>query len=285
MKFSEFNENKKHGRDDFPIQLYTVDEAHPDYVMQLHRHKELEIVRVERGILHLYVHNIRHELRCGDTAFINCHNLHRADPVSCVYECAVCDLSLLTKRGSDRCSSYIHPIAAGELAVEVCPSLSQRTEDILTALFSALREEKEYHELVVSGALLSLFASLYAEGHIAPIKSGKGVLARERTVASLLGWIDRHYAERFTLDTLSAAAGVTPNYLCRIFKEYTGKTPIDYANAVRVEHVCHELRWGEKNVTEAALSCGFNDISYFCKVFKKQKGMSAKAYLTLGREK
>ena len=284
MKFSEFNENKKRGREGFPIQLYTVSETHPDYVMQLHRQKELEIVRVKRGVLHLYIHNIRHELHAGDVAFINCHNLHRADPVSCVYECAVCDLSLLTKHGDDICSSYIYPIAAGELTVNVLPPLSKATEENLDKLFIALREAKEYHELVVSGALFSLFACLYAEGQIAPVKSSKGVLAQERTVADLIGWIDHHYAERITLDTLSAEAGVTPNYLCKIFKEYTGKTPTEYINAVRIEHVCHDLRWGKKNVTEAALACGFNDISYFCKVFKRQKGMSAKAYLNANRK-
>ncbi len=285
MKFSEFNENKKHGRDDFPIQLYTVTEAHPDYVMQLHRHKEFEIVRVQRGILHLYIHNVRHELRAGDTAFINCHDLHRADPVSCVYECAVCDLSLLTKKENDRCSSLIHPVAAGELAVAVRPILSAVAEESLATLFAALREEKPYHELVVAGALLSLFAALYGDGRITDVRSGKGMLPGERTVTALLGWIDHHYAERITLSSLSSAVGVTPNYLCKIFKEYTGKTPTEYANALRIDRVCHELRWGQKNVTEAALSCGFNDISYFCKVFKKHKGLSAKAYLKENREK
>ena len=279
MKFSELNENKQRGRPDFPIQLYKVAEQSPNYVMPLHHHKELEIVRVRKGTLHLYLHNVRHELTRGDVAFISCHGLHRADPVSCEYDCAVCDLSLLTKRGSDRCSSYIYPIATGELAIEEFPLLTPKLEEHLDRLFEALNAEKEYHELVVSGALFSLFATLYEEKRISPVQNGKGGIPQERTVAALVHWIDHHYAERFSLDDLSAEAGVTPNYLCKIFKDYTGKTPMEYANAVRVEHVCHELRWGQKNVTEAALSCGFNDISYFCKVFKKQKGMSAKAYL------
>ena len=279
MKFSELNENKQHGRPDFPIQLYKVDNRHPSYVMPLHHHKEFEIVRVKKGVLHLYLHNIRYELRRGDVAFIGCHSLHRADPVDCQYECTVCDLSLLTKRGSDRCSSYIHPISANELAVEELPPLTASVEKYIDGLFDALDGEKEYHELVVSGALFSLFAALYAEGRIAPAKSKKGVLTQEKTVAALVYWIDHHYAERFTLNDLSATAGLSPNYLCKIFKEYTGKTPTEYTNGIRVEHVCHELRWGEQNVTEAALSCGFTDISYFCKVFKRQLGMSAKAYL------
>ena len=279
MKFSELNENKQRGRPDFPIQLYKVSEEHANYVMPLHHHKEFEILRVKKGILHLYLHNVRHEMRRGDVAFIGCHSLHRADPVDCEYECAVYDLSLLTKQGSDRCSSFLHPIAANELAVEELPTLTPTLERHLDTLFDALNGAKEYHELVVSGALFSLFAALYAEGRIAPAKSSKGVLTQERTVAALVYWIDHHYAERFTLSDLSAEAGLSPNYLCKIFKAYTGKTPTEYANGVRVERVCHELRWGEQNVTEAALSCGFTDISYFCKVFKKQVGMSAKAYL------
>ena len=95
----------------------------------------------------------------------------------------------------------------------------------------------------------------------------------------MINWIDNDYKEHITLDLLSKKSGLSPNYICRIFKEYTSKSPIEYVNAVRIENVCRDILLGEKNITEAAMENGFNDISYFCKVFKKHKGISAKEYL------
>ena len=67
-------------------------------------------------------------------------------------------------------------------------------------------------------------------------------------------------------------------YLCRFFKEFTGHTPTDYINRLRVERACYEMKFNHLNVTEAAYECGFNEISYFSKCFKKYKGVSPGKY-------
>ena len=67
-------------------------------------------------------------------------------------------------------------------------------------------------------------------------------------------------------------------YLCRFFKDYTSRTPIDYINNLRIEAACHELTSGDMTITEAAIECGFNDISYFSKMFKKYKGITPREY-------
>ena len=67
-------------------------------------------------------------------------------------------------------------------------------------------------------------------------------------------------------------------YFCRFFKEFTNITPIDYINRLRIENAAHSLLEAGFTVTEAALDNGFNDISYFSKIFKKYKGVSPKRY-------
>ena len=46
MKYLEYNEKKQRGSSDFPIQFYHVTQYHPQYEMQLHWHREFEIIRV-----------------------------------------------------------------------------------------------------------------------------------------------------------------------------------------------------------------------------------------------
>ena len=45
----------------------------------------------------------------------------------------------------------------------------------------------------------------------------------------------------FTLQTMADRAAVHEKYLCRIFKEFTGRTPIDYVNQLRIDQACIDL--------------------------------------------
>ena len=54
-----------------------------------------------------------------------------------------------------------------------------------------------------------------------------------------------------------------------MLKEKTGKTPVEYLNGYRIEKASQLLLNSDQSVTEIAFSCGFNDLSYFIKTFKK----------------
>jgi len=91
--------------------------------------------------------------------------------------------------------------------------------------------------------------------------------------------IDRNFTRAMTLEQLSSlAGGMNPNYLCRRFKEYTGKTVVEYIHHRRIEMALVLLRGGREKILQICLQCGFNDISYFNRKFKDVVGMSPKAY-------
>ena len=279
MKYSEYNENKQHGNSDFPIQLYRVDNSHPQYIMPLHWHKELELIRVVAGELNLFINNVPYTLSAGDIAFVNCKCPHRGEPHNCKYECIVCDLTILVKKGNKIYSSYINPIILGNLFINtIFHPDNSKLYSCMNLLFALLKNKPPYYELSTIGTLYTLFEQLYINEAISKIKLSNKSVSQTNIIADLIDWIDNNYTEHITLNMLSEKAGVTPNYLCRIFKEYTGKSPIEYINSVRIDNICHEIKWGQKNITEAATDNGYNDISYFCKVFKKHKGVSAKKY-------
>ena len=91
--------------------------------------------------------------------------------------------------------------------------------------------------------------------------------------------IENHYADCITLEDLSQAAGMNSKYFCRYFKDMTHRTPVDYLNYYRIEQACFKLVTSNESIADIGLSCGFNDVSYFIKTFKKYKGMTPKKYL------
>ena len=266
MQYSELYENKKHGTPDFPIEYYHIDKSHPAYVMKAHWHKELELIRVISGELTVYLNNTRYDLESGGCLLVEGGCLKRADPSSCVYECLVFDAAML--------DGHLGNVSECEFVNLISPD-DREIISTVDSLFSSVSAACEFYELEVRGLLYKLFYNLYTCGYVRKrgnAYSTKGV----RTVVSILKWIENHFTEPITLSGISEVSGISEKYLCRIFKEYTSRTVMEYVNESRIEHACGVM--ASSSITDAAFSSGFNDLSYFSKTFKKYKGMTPSAY-------
>ncbi len=273
MKYSELSEKISRGTADFPIEYYHLTPKKLQYVMALHWHREFEIVRVLKGKLELSLDNITYELTGGDFCFIESGVLHKGIPSDCIYECIVFDLNMLLNRTA--CDKYITPFLNGSIGLNtVFHTYNQPLGVIVSGIFEALSKKSESFKLEVFSLLYKMFAMFYKNGITVRTAKNPHNLQQNRTVIRQLEWIENHFAEPITLEQLSKISGLSPKYLCRFFKEHTGQTPIEYINNIRINNACHELRHLNRTVTEAAYNSGFNNLSYFTKVFKSFKGIT-----------
>ncbi len=83
--------------------------------------------------------------------------------------------------------------------------------------------------------------------------------------------IEANYTEKIKMDDLYLMAGLSSYYFCRLFKKVTGRTTNEYINIYRLNKAEYLLKSTCMNITEVALSTGFNDINYFSRLFKKYK--------------
>jgi len=90
--------------------------------------------------------------------------------------------------------------------------------------------------------------------------------------------IDEQFASPHDLHALAQSVHVSVAYLCRIFKAYTGKTVIAYLVERRIQAAIWKLREGDEKVLSVALGCGFNDLAYFNRAFKRIVGTTPSAY-------
>jgi len=91
---------------------------------------------------------------------------------------------------------------------------------------------------------------------------------------SVIKYIKTHYAEELNLDMLSNYAHLSKFHFCRMFKKMTGNTINHYINLVRIEESEQLLLNTDLSISQIALSVGFNDTSYFSKVYKNFKSVS-----------
>lgn len=281
MKYIEYKENKRHGTEDFPIEYYYVNKEHLQYVMPLHWHSEFEIIRILDGTLDLYINNIKYTMSKNDVAFINCGDLHRAEPKSTVYECLVFSTDLLYVKKNKVSEKYIASLSSGSVSVR--PIFHENGSELyscINELFSSINEDTSHRELKISYLLYKLIFCLYDQKMLHTKNDCDAHTSQSaKIISDLIDWIDIHCTEHITLGNLSQQSGFSEKYLCRIFKTYTSYSPIDYVNMLRINNVCRDLDSGKFTVTDAAFNNGFNNLSYFSKTFKKYKSLTPSQYL------
>lgn len=87
-------------------------------------------------------------------------------------------------------------------------------------------------------------------------------------------YIQEHYAEDLSLNTLAACFYVHPNYLSRAFKKKTGQNFLDYLTSVRMERAKDMLKHTDQKVYDIALSAGYDSPRYFSRLYKQAFGES-----------
>lgn len=85
--------------------------------------------------------------------------------------------------------------------------------------------------------------------------------------------------EPLDLAALGRQVGVSPHHLSRMVSAESGRTLQHHLRRMRIEHACELLGTGRANVTETALSCGYQSLSHFAKAFREETGASPSEWL------
>ena len=275
-----FNEKKKHGTDVFPFAYYYVNASHSRYTMNMHWHREFELVRVLEGQLDMTLNEKPLHVKAGDFIFIHSGVLHSGIPHDCTYECLVFDLQAI-RNICPACDPYIRRITEKSVVVrDHFHEDDQTITTLLPAIFDTMRTTPPGYEMTVTGAIYQLLGTIFGEKlYVEDIPhAGRSEMKRITQLKSALDYIDANYMHPITLQQLADASSMTPKSFCRFFRSMTQQTPMDFVNRQRIEHACDELASTTDSVTDIALACGFNDLSYFIKIFKRYMGVTPRAY-------
>jgi AraC-like DNA-binding protein len=102
--------------------------------------------------------------------------------------------------------------------------------------------------------------------------------AVERAIELIRQHVSEHPTEALRLPQLAQTVHVTPQHLCRLFKENLGLGPIECAQALRLDLASSLIERTELSLNEIAERYGFSSQFHFSKAFKQNYGMSPNAY-------
>jgi AraC-like DNA-binding protein/mannose-6-phosphate isomerase-like protein (cupin superfamily) len=97
-------------------------------------------------------------------------------------------------------------------------------------------------------------------------------------IGGAIAHMERHFDEEVTLPALAKMVGMSDRSFYRSFSMATGESPLAYLQKLRLTKAARILQTTDKNVTEVAFECGFNDSSYFARQFRRVFGVSPRQF-------
>ena len=101
---------------------------------------------------------------------------------------------------------------------------------------------------------------------------------QQTVVNTVLRYIDEHYKEELTIDSLCAEVSFSKYYFCKIFKEHTGQTLHQYLTEYRVNKSQEYLTYSQLPIHAVALEVGFKNTLTYSRCFKQYMDMTPSEY-------
>ncbi len=153
-------------------------------------------------------------------------------------------------------------------------------DSLLNRMHTELVCDEEYGNYFASAYLNEFILSFARQCGTLPKGTGQETAENtfERKMAIIKDYVEYHFMYAISMQDLCDLLQITPQHLCRIVKTCTGKRPTEYINMVRIENAKNMLIGTDFSVEKIAGASGFENTNYFCKIFKRQTGMTPKQY-------
>ena len=281
---SDGRELLEHGSTEFPIACYHDDFRKTD--VPWHWHQEWEAAVVTQGRCVVAADNRTVTLCAGQGFFLNSGVLH-----ACWTEenpdCRFHSMSFHSRLVGGSLDSvfhqrYVQPMLDNPALnfVPLSPDIPWQNaalEAVEAAWQACVREEQDY-VFEVRGAL-SRLAVLLNRNMPQPAQSSGSKAARDgERIKTMLSFIQEHYPADLNTAAIAACASISESECLRCFRNTIGTTPIQYLKQYRIRQAARLLTETREKVSEIAVKCGFQDMSYFTKSFREQMGTTPTEY-------
>ncbi len=166
--------------------------------------------------------------------------------------------------------------------IELLTELSKRAADMGSQSLELASILVEYTTKIVTEKnfdKMFLWVQEAVEKITNAIYHARGYQKSNENIIKAINYIKLHYGNEFTLSDVAEHVYVNPHYLSRLFRKELGMTFKNYLTKTRIDNAIQFMQEGEKEVQSLAQKVGFNDSSYFIKVFKDHVGITPYNYI------
>lgn len=237
-----------------------------------HWHKEIELIYVCSGSCRISVTDAVFTAYAGDLIICDTGGIHYSDSVDMknVLQFLIFDSDLLSNLYEN--SRFLYPLVTAKQLEAL--GLTDEVRALFENVAEELENKEEYYQDVVKAKIREVW---YLLKRYVPRGNDKMVSQNKRMeqlydFQQLLSYMDSHFAENITLKYAADQMNFSESHFSKVFKKMTGINFVNYLNMIRVEQAAQQLKNSSMKITDIALSCGFNNVRTFNRVFKEIAG-------------
>ena len=281
-EYQNYHETKSHTTAEFPYNTYLCSIPLDFPSVPLHWHSELELIVIKKGRGIVSADLSKRTVTSGDIILIRpgcLHSIEQEQGHIMEYENIIMKPEMLISGEADLCAEkFIVPFMEGAVPYEtfLTPALSfyQELAECIRQIDLLCGTRPTGYQLGVKSLLFQFFFLLITnQEELKKSQSASQTKTLEK-MKTVLKYVEEHYPERITIDDMAALTYYSKSHFMKFFKAHMGTGFIDYLNDYRLTMAERLLRTSAAPVIEIAQQSGFDNLSYFNRIFKRKYGQS-----------
>lgn len=284
LEYENYQEKILHGNPLFPYITYLCSIPLDFPYVPLHWHDEMEIIYIKKGKGTITIDFRQYAVSAGTIALIipgQLHSIEQYEQEKMEYENIIFHPNILISKKTDNCSNdYFLPLLAGTVSVPplYTPDMPyyQEIASCIDANDDISKTNPAGYQLFIKSQLFMLFFILFNKciQKEVPQKNFKSL----EKMKLILKYIENHYMDKITISDIAEETGLSQSHFMKYFKNTMGTSFIDYLNEYRLTMASRLLVSSDSSILDIASEVGFDNLSYFNRIFKKRFLQTPSAY-------
>ncbi len=152
--------------------------------------------------------------------------------------------------------------------------------DLINKLIRICSGTEKAKNIFADLSLKELLIRLVQSQHLEQVYTESSEIQNQTRLHYVLNYISGHLTDGIVVNELSKKAYMSRNLFFKWFKEQVGITPLEFINNERIKMAKQLLKDTRTSITTVSLQCGFTDVNYFVRLFKKTEGITPAVYRT-----
>lgn len=281
--------------DEMKLDFFTNDNNFPFYIqygfhddnLVIHKHRDFsELVIVMNGSANHIVNDEKYNIKKGDVFVISDDTAHGYEDTENFRICNImyrlenllsADYDIKKNAGFHALfvlEPYISKEHSFKSKLTLTPIDFEKVHHLIDSMLLEYKTRTDGRETLLKASFITLVVMLSRLYSFGSITEKTDIINIARSVS----YIESHYTENISIDVLAELSHYSPRHFTRIFNDTYHTTPLNYILELRINHACSLLKGSPLPITNIAVQCGFNDINYFSRTFKKRIGLTPKQF-------
>lgn len=284
LEYENYQEKILHGNPLFPYITYLCSIPLDFSRVPLHWHDEMEIIYIKKGQGGITVDFKQYTVTAGTIVLIipgQLHSIEQSGDFKMEYENIIFHPNILISKKADTCNTdFLLPLLTGNVAVPLLYTPQSPYYHEIAACIDAndeiSRTNPTGYQLFIKSQLFMLFYILFHKcSRREPQKKNHKSLEKMKLI---LKYIENHYMEKVTIEDIAEETSLSQSHFMKYFKATMGTSFTSYLNDYRLTMAARLLVSSDSSILSIASEVGFENLSYFNRIFKKRFSQTPSAY-------